>query len=149
MGVVEMAGASAKKNAASNVVTLAFRFNIMCGVLAWFALYRIAFHWESFTFYPCALFGVATAGVLMSYGMFKSIANGDLYDLSKAKEVGPVWFDLFYVSLFILTVAAISDWLWFLYLVVPLYAIYAVAIKPCLDWVLDGDNGETEITVNS
>merc|ERR1711934_113414 len=101
--------------------------------------WRIVYHNSSFGWTQGVCFGIVTIATLTCYSMFMSTASSGLHDIT---QVGEVWNDLYYVSVATLVLATLSDWGFLLYLVVPLYAIYAMVIAPCLAWIFTPDEEE-------
>merc|ERR1711990_805869 len=130
-----MAGGSEKKHRKENEATLAFRSQVTLGVLAVYVLWRIGYHNDSFGWKTgCALLMVGVA-LLLCFSMFKSITTKSLYGIKEYEH----WNDLFYVSITTLVLATFTDYGWLLFLVVPAYGIYALMIRPCLNWIFQED----------
>ncbi|KAI8060374.1 uncharacterized protein B0P05DRAFT_557862 [Gilbertella persicaria] len=129
-----MANASSKKVATKNKQTLV---NLQKGIMAINAVYvlwRIIYHWSTFTFGQCLLY-VTTAGismllyrVLLSSGTPEYSADGTLIrsgDDLAAEGLTAYMFDIIYITWFVhLTTAFISNKFWYTYIVIPGYAAY-------------------------
>ncbi|KAG0947809.1 hypothetical protein G6F57_002042 [Rhizopus arrhizus] len=131
-----MANTSSKKIAASNKQTLQ---NLRKGFLivnSVYFLWRIIYHWTSFTFSQSLLY-ISTAGltflfyrVLVSSGTPTYNTNGTLInsgDDLNAEGLTAYMFDIIYVTWFVhITTAFISNKFWLVYLVIPAYAAYKI-----------------------
>lgn len=129
-----MANASSKRIAAANKQTLQNLFKGFVIVNAIYFLWRIVFHWNSFTFSQFFLY-ITTGGltvlfyrILTSTGTPTYSADGSLIssgeDLS-SEGLTAYMFDIIYVTWFVhITTAFISNKFWMAYLVIPAYAAY-------------------------
>merc|ERR1712216_862150 len=141
-----MAGGSEKKNRAKNKQTLQYLGGSMGGVMSLFLLWRVGYHWDSFSFWIVIFAAMVITGTLLSYSMLSQLHRGHQWDILDFKNVGEVWFDLFCVSLATLVLTTFTDWGYLLYLSVPMYAIWSFIISPFLNWVFteDPDAKETQ-----
>merc|ERR1711924_393146 len=112
------------------------RGSIIAAVMLVYISWRIVYHYASFGWIQGVCFGIVAVATLTCYSMFRATAASGLYDIT---EVGEVWNDLFFVSIATLVLATLSDWGFLLYLVVPLYGLYAMVIAPCLSWIFTPD----------
>ncbi|EPB90609.1 hypothetical protein HMPREF1544_02519 [Mucor circinelloides 1006PhL] len=129
-----MANASSKKIAATNKQTLKNLTNGFLIVNAIYFLWRVVYHWNSFTFSQFFLY-ITTAGltflfyrILVSSGTPSYTADGNLIssgDDLNAEGLTAYMFDIIYVTWFVhITTAFISNKFWMAYLVIPGYAAY-------------------------
>ncbi|KAI8337854.1 hypothetical protein BD560DRAFT_412993 [Blakeslea trispora] len=129
-----MANASSKKIASQNKQTLA---NLQKGFLTVnvvYFLWRIVYHWSSFSLGQCVLY-ITTMGlsvllyrVLISSGSPVYASDGSLIqsgDDLNSEGLTAYMFDIIYVTWFVhITTAFISNKFWYAYLVIPSYAAY-------------------------
>ncbi|CAO3665437.1 hypothetical protein G6F70_008635 [Rhizopus microsporus] len=131
-----MANASSKKIAISNKQTLTNLRKGFIIVNAIYFLWRVIYHWSSFTFSQFLLYTLTTGLTVIFYRILVAsgtptyrndgtlVSSGD--DLS-AEGLTAYMFDIIYVTWFVhMTTAFISNKFWFTYLVIPAYAAYKV-----------------------
>ncbi|CAO3590768.1 unnamed protein product [Absidia cylindrospora] len=129
-----MANASSKKIAAANTKTLA---NLRLGFLSVniiYFLWRVFYHWDSFSKTIGFLYICTTGLTLLFYSILKSSGtptytiNGTLRssgDNLNSEGLTAYMFDIIYVTWFVdITTAFISNKFWYTYLVIPGYALY-------------------------
>ncbi|KAI7893634.1 uncharacterized protein EV154DRAFT_600686 [Mucor mucedo] len=128
------ANASSKKISAANQQTLINLRKGFIGVNAIYFLWRIVYHWDSFTFSQFFLY-LTTGGltalfyrVLKSSGTPTFAANGSLISSGEdlnSEGLTAYMFDIIYVTWFVhITTAFISNKFWLAYLSIPAYAAY-------------------------
>ncbi|KAI8637884.1 hypothetical protein BD408DRAFT_423815 [Parasitella parasitica] len=129
-----MANASSKKIASTNKQTLN---NLTKGFLivnAVYFLWRVVYHWDSFTLSQFFLY-ITTGGlsflfyrILVSSGTPTYSSEGNLIssgDDLNTEGLTAYMFDIIYVTWFVhVTTAFISNKFWLVYLVIPGYAAY-------------------------
>ncbi|KAI7897518.1 uncharacterized protein BX663DRAFT_527944 [Cokeromyces recurvatus] len=146
-----MANASSKRIAAANKKTLENLYKGFLIVNTIYFLWRIVYHWNSFTASQCLLY-VITAGltfmfyrVLSSSGTPRYAADGSLIssgDDLNSEGLTAYMFDIIYVTWFVhMTTAFISNKFWFAYLVIPGYAAYKII--PLVMTYLNKSNKQT------
>ncbi|KAF7724527.1 hypothetical protein EC973_000904 [Apophysomyces ossiformis] len=146
-----MANASSKKIAAANTRILA---NLRKGfgvVNIIYVLWRVVYHWSSFTTSQFLLY-TTTAGlsfllynVLWSSGRPTYEATGALRssgDDLNAEGLTAYMFDIIYITWFThITTAFISNKFWYTYLVIPAYAAYKI-LPMVLPYLSSGATGD-------
>ncbi|KAI9484265.1 MAG: hypothetical protein EXX96DRAFT_561609 [Benjaminiella poitrasii] len=131
-----MANASSKKIAAANKKTLENLRKGLLSINTIYFLWRIVYHWDSFTIGQFLLYIVTTSLTLVFYRVLSSsgsphyAADGSLLssgDDLNSEGLTAYMFDIIYVTWFVhITTAFISNKFWFVYLVIPGYAAYKV-----------------------
>ncbi|ORZ00490.1 hypothetical protein BCR43DRAFT_485306 [Syncephalastrum racemosum] len=131
-----MANASSKKIAAANLRTLDnLRKGIAIVNITYF-LYRIVYHWATFTTSQLVLYMITTGVSLFLYSTLEKsgrprydasgalISGGD--DLN-AEGMMAYMFDIIYITWFSQIMSAfVSPKFWYTYLLIPAYAVYKI-----------------------
>ncbi|KAK9679444.1 hypothetical protein K7432_016264 [Basidiobolus ranarum] len=137
-----MANSSAKKIAIENAKTLENLRIWFMGVNAFYILIRGIFYFSSFGLYHFLGYAITGGISLFLYLQLKSMGtprysfNGQLEssgdDLS-AEGLTAYFFDIIYVTWFVHVGSVFTDYFWFVYLVIPVYAsikLWTSVIKP-------------------
>ncbi|KAI8090446.1 hypothetical protein BDF21DRAFT_395910 [Thamnidium elegans] len=149
-----MANASSKKIAAANKQTLA---NLQKGFLivnAVYFLWRIVYHWNSFTFSQLFLYTTTGGLTFMFYRLLTSSgtptfgADGSLISCGEdlnSEGLTAYMFDIIYVTWFVhIATAFISNKFWLVYLVIPAYAAYKLVPMAMSYFGKGGSNASEE-----
>eukprot|EP00455_Lapot_gusevi_P047100 TRINITY_DN6310_c0_g1_i1.p1 TRINITY_DN6310_c0_g1~~TRINITY_DN6310_c0_g1_i1.p1 ORF type:complete len:157 (+),score=40.23 TRINITY_DN6310_c0_g1_i1:61-531(+) len=111
-----MAGGAEKKRARAEAETKTLYTYIVIGINVVYFLYRILWHWSSFEF--------STA---LGLAFFSFVNYTTLSVIFGALETGTsytYWQDVMFINWFVQVTSMFSGWFWFVYLVIPGYAIY-------------------------
>ncbi|CEP12482.1 hypothetical protein [Parasitella parasitica] len=153
-----MANASSKKIASTNKQAINNLTNGLLIVNAVYFLWRVVYHWSSFTFTQFLLY--ATTGgltflfyrILVSSGTPSYAADGSLIgsgDDLNSEGLTAYMFDIIYVTWFVhITTAFISNKFWMVYLVIPGYAAYKL-IPMALSYFGRGKGQSSEASVET
>ncbi|TPX32837.1 hypothetical protein SmJEL517_g04145 [Synchytrium microbalum] len=128
------ANASSKKIASQNATTLQYHlYAILLTALA-YILIRFLIRYSSFRFSHILGFVILEAVIVGLYTQLVSLSNDSGVDLSDTNSLVAYYFDVIYVCMFVLVGSAcLSDWVWYLLWVIPLFAIWKLwdkVIKP-------------------
>eukprot|EP01119_Soliformovum_irregulare_P001672 TRINITY_DN1140_c0_g1_i1.p1 TRINITY_DN1140_c0_g1~~TRINITY_DN1140_c0_g1_i1.p1 ORF type:complete len:170 (-),score=48.31 TRINITY_DN1140_c0_g1_i1:219-728(-) len=128
-----MANQAAKKTKQKNQEILNNTRNIILAVLAIYLLYRVFYHFGSFAFLNWIGFFVLLGLLFFCFSGITSLAKcsynstGELVDggadLSGSGLV-EYYFDVLYLTLFVLFSSMFSEWFWLTFLLIPAYGGY-------------------------
>jgi len=139
-----MANNAAKKRKFENEAILLRLWKILLIVNAIYILVRMVFFWSSFGTWHWIGFVGTTAVYWFCYSSLSSMAKPTFDEQGKLLDGGgnlsggglvEYYFDVIYVSAFVQLSSILTDWMWLSYLVIPIYAVYALwglVIKPLL-----------------
>jgi hypothetical protein len=129
-----MAGSSQKKIHAQNQKIMRTHVITTLVIASLFSLYRIYYHWQSIGFIQLSLFIITTVSYFLIVRTLSNQATpytdekGNLHvtvDLAKISgSLSDYLFDILYVQWFCQVVGLLTDYVWFVYLVIPIFAIY-------------------------
>eukprot|EP01114_Cavostelium_apophysatum_P024464 TRINITY_DN9580_c0_g1_i1.p1 TRINITY_DN9580_c0_g1~~TRINITY_DN9580_c0_g1_i1.p1 ORF type:complete len:181 (-),score=23.50 TRINITY_DN9580_c0_g1_i1:97-618(-) len=139
-----MANQAAKKQKAKNEKTLDFLKKVTLAIFGFSLFMRMVIFNSSFGFWSIVGLGVQLAIYWFTYAGLSSLAkvtyeNGELADGGHDLGVGlsEYYFDLIYITWFIQVATLYSEKFWWLFLVIPGYAVFKLwgsVIKP---WIFD------------
>jgi len=123
-----------KKKNVQNQKIVSTHLTISGVIYALFILYRVFYHWSSFHFVQCFFFVVSSLGFFFSMRSIKNSAvpyeddKGNLTVLTDLSSVSgsltEYLFDIVYVQWVILVIGLFTDYAWWLWTAVPLFATY-------------------------
>ncbi|KAL6052980.1 Transmembrane protein 208 [Balamuthia mandrillaris] len=128
-----MANQAAKKRVKENEQII-YRLRWLIAIVnAIYVLVRVLWYNDSFIGYHWFAFALTTGVYLIFYSWLASLAKPtyegtELVDgganLSMPGNLTEYYFDIIYVTAFVQLGSIYSDWMWLLYLVIPIFAVY-------------------------
>ncbi|KAI8897069.1 hypothetical protein BC833DRAFT_621593 [Globomyces pollinis-pini] len=120
-----MAGAAGKKIAEKNRSILQLHKQIYAGIVSFYVLFRILYHWNTFTTFHTVWFIFINVTILLLGWQMKSTAD-DGGDLSVDGGLLSFFWDVIYIGWIILVTTCYSDKFFWLSILIPLFAAYKI-----------------------
>ncbi|KAL0488264.1 4 TM domain-containing transmembrane protein [Acrasis kona] len=98
--------------------------------MAIYSIYRVYFNWESFTTWPIIYFSGLVSIYLLCFKWISAygrpLSSGEVNSLEVLNKGGltEYIFDILYISWFVSLTSIITSYVWYIYLVVPIFAFY-------------------------